>query len=138
MKYTIEEDDFNLDDWDEFDDNRALAVFLIEEIVFLSGSDYLSPFKPRGEDPDKLCRPTCAPLVICNDQFYWACADCEPLPASEIESLYKMWKADPRWGVTKWCCRSRNMRPQIPIVNDMKKEGVWDDELESLPAPEPS
>ncbi len=40
------------------------------------------------------------------------------------------------WGSTKWICIKRKMRPQHPIEDDMKKDGFWCDELESLPVRE--
>ena len=111
-------------------EERAVAFMLLEDIVFISGHDYVAPWDKKQE--------TSAVVVNCNDLFWWATADAEPLPNSEIGNLYKMWKANPQWGVSKWCCLRRQLRPQEPIVRDMKKDGFWDADLEALPPPERS
>lgn len=113
-----------------FDEDTALAILIAEGVCFVSGQDYVAPWS----NTDK----TCAVVVNCNDVFYWASGDAEPLPNSQIEKLYRMWKANKDWGSIKWCCLHRNLRPQVPIVRDMKKDGFWDAELEALPAPSPS
>lgn len=71
-------------------------------------------------------------FVNCNDLFAWACADAETVAWDELEDLYNMWKLDRRWGVDKWCCKKRNLKPQSPIIEDMKKEGAWDEMMELL------
>lgn len=74
--------------------------------------------------------------VNCNDLFYWGCADYEDITLDEIPSLIEEIAKDNRYGNSKWCCFKRGLRPQVPIVELMKKENLWTDELESLPAPE--
>lgn len=113
-----------------FNEELAVAILLANDVVFISGQDYKAPWAPEEK--------SCAVVVNCNDVFYWACADAEPLPQGEIETLYKMWKANPKYGADKWCCLRRNLRPQVPLVEMMKKDGFWDAELEALPAPERS
>jgi hypothetical protein len=75
--------------------------------------------------------------VLCNDIFWWACADMEDISLEEIPTLYDMcYDKDGNrkdWGSSIWACLHRKMRPQHPIEDDMKKAGVWIDELESLP-----
>lgn len=113
---------FTMDDGKEVcHDERALAKLLIEGVLFCSSG-----------------RHTVVLYVLCNDLFYCGCADAENLPMSEIGTLLKMHLKDNTWGVSKWCCRQRKLRPQVPIVEEMKKLGVWDDELEALPTPSPS
>lgn len=73
--------------------------------------------------------------INCNDLFYWACADSEPLPEDDILPFYRAWKAGKD---TEWVCVRRNLRPQVPIVERMKERGEWTDVLEALPAPGPS
>lgn len=71
-------------------------------------------------------------VVNCNDLFAWGCADAQEFLESEILDLYRSWKSG-KWGVSKWCCRKRNQRPQAPIERDMRKDGAWDESMEALP-----
>lgn len=120
----------------EFCDNEtALAVLLVNEVCFINERPYTHNFK---NNPANIDGKTTTVHVNCNDLFYWASSDAEDLPIDEIGNLYRMWKNNPRWGAWKWCCLRANLRPQIPIVKDMKNDGYWDAELEALPAPEPS
>lgn len=121
---------FIIDGVEHCDEDSALGILLQEGVCFVSGQDYLAPWDNR--------RKTCAVVVGCNDLFYWACGDAEELPQDQIEHVYRAWKADPQWGVTKWCCVQRKLQPQVPIVEDMKKDGAWTSELEALPKPEAS
>lgn len=76
--------------------------------------------------------------VLCNDLFWWACADYEEIDYEEIESLWDVWEKDGDRGVMKWCCFKRGMQPQLPIRKRWKADGFWDDELEALKDPGPS
>ena len=118
-----------------FDPREALAELMAEDgMLFLAGT--CGPLmEPEGGDTSN---EPASVWVNCNDNWFWACADAEPLPIQEIESLYNEWKADPKWGSHKWACKRRNLRPQVPIVKAMKKDGTWTDEMEALPAPPPS
>jgi hypothetical protein len=71
------------------------------------------------------------PVINCNDLFWWACADYEAFSYKDVEDLYLASKE--KWGIDKWACKKRGMRPQHPIENDMKKDSVWDKEMEALP-----
>ena len=118
-----------------FEEAEALSEMLATDGVLFIGGRSGPFFGPaEGETDDGHA----AIYVSCNDTFYWACADAEPLPMGEIQELYDMWKADSRYGTTKWACRKRNLAPQVPIVKAMKNAGVWDDEMEALPKPSPS
>lgn len=112
------------------DEQKAIAILLEDDVVFVSGQDYIAPWDPKEK--------TCGIVVNCNDVFYWACADAESLPQSEIRHLYELWLKNKKFGADKWCCLRRNMQPQVPLVKMMKEEGFWDAELEALPKPEPS
>ena len=73
--------------------------------------------------------------VLANDLFMWGAADsCEISSNEELVKLLKMAEQDPDWGVTHWCCIQRNMQPQKPMAEWMKKAGGWNAELEALPA----
>jgi hypothetical protein len=75
--------------------------------------------------------------VNCNDLFWWACAEIEEISLEEIPALYDASYDEngysKPWGASIWACLHRGMRPQHPIEDDMKKAGVWTDELEALP-----
>lgn len=125
------------------DEEKALAVLLNDGVLFSNGREYIT--YPLINDPDRpgkikfdrtkpeTEKETVVLFVNCNDMFWWATADAEPLPHDKISSLYKMHKADKKWGSAKWCCLQRNMRPQDPVMEDMKKDGSWDEQMESLP-----
>lgn len=61
-------------------------------------------------------------LVNCNDLFFWACADAEPLTLDNIAELEKaaedMKAASPNGDYSLahllFCCRMNGMRPQTP------------------------
>lgn len=140
---------FKMSDGEEVcNEELALAILLNEEILFCNERHTaMKPIKvkdgkflpPNPNDPWEVTNESTTVLYVnCNDLFYWGTADAESLPNDEIGKLYKMWKKDGAYGVDKWCCLRRGLRPQVPIVERMKKDGFWDDELEALPAPEPS
>lgn len=123
--------------WEE----RALVSLLLDEVLFANSRKFLDmdtsvgpPYSLDGKPREE----TIVLFVICNDLFYWGCADCECIKMSELPELYRLHSANRAWGSQKWCCLKRKLRPQVPIVTSMKSDGYWDDELEALPAPEPS
>lgn len=127
--WTLTEDDC---EWDFENDGKhemvfetegALALFLINGVVFLNSNWYQ---KDWPEDAQKRT----SVLVNCNDIFAWACADAEPLPYSQIETLYRMFRKDPAEGAAVWCCIQRKEMPQAPVAKDIRKAGIWD--LDSL------
>ncbi len=109
-----------------FDAEQALALLLLNEVVFLGSLWYAE------HSPEHIQEATSV-SVLCSDLFAWGCADAEGLPFKELEPFYKMWKADPRWGVSKWCILRRQMRPQPPIIKRMQDAGVWDEAMQALP-----
>ena len=108
---------------EQCDVETALAVLLAEDEVFCNHREYTDGGETAGK--------TTVVFVICNDLFAWACADAMDLPYNEIGNVYRASKT--KWGISKWCCKQRNQKPQPPIIRDMKKDGVWDDEMEALP-----
>lgn len=127
-------------------EEQCLAQLLMDEVLFCNEREVVEhEFKVVDgkmyhdeTKPIRVGESTTVLFVLCNDLFYWATADGEPLPNSEIGNLYKLHMANKRYGSIKWCCLRRNLRPQVPIVARMKEAGYWDAELEALPAPEPS
>ena len=127
---------FVMDGKEFCDHERALAQLLKAEVLFCNNRlfDPDTWNKPSG----KLEGPTVLLFVNANDVFAWASADAENLTLEEIGPLWKAWKQDKKWGVIKWLCAKRHLRPQRCIVDEMRQGGVWDSDLESLPAPFPS
>jgi hypothetical protein len=112
---------------DEFFDEEVALSELLKNGVLFCNSRYYSLKKDTKSEGE-----TIVLFVICNDVFAWGCADAEDLPLNELENFYKMWEKDKINGPIKWCCLRRNEKPQKPMVDLMKKEGAWDDELEKL------
>lgn len=113
------------DGFEWFDEESALAQLLEDNILFCNSREYNDLFGGKGE--------TIVLFVNCNDVFAWGCADAEDIKLEELPNLYRLWLENKRWGSTKWVCQKRNEKPQEPIENDMKKEGVWDEKMEALP-----
>lgn len=72
-------------------------------------------------------------LCNCNDIFYWACADAEPVKPSDIATLYTLVRDNRHWGAVHWCALKRQMRPQVPVMDSMRKSGGWTPAMEALP-----
>jgi len=101
-------------------DDEALALLMLHEVVMVS---------PRG----KL-------FVLASDTFYWACADAEDLPTwpemedgSPLWNLYDLFRAHGHSGVTIWLVQQRKQRPIAPIVERLKANGLWSDEMDTYP-----
>jgi hypothetical protein len=108
-----------------FEEELALARLLAEGVVHMNSHWFEESW------PDE-AKKTVYLGVICNDIFAWACADSEPLEYAEIQSLYDAWIADKTWGSSKWCAIKRNQKPQMPVIEAMKRDGAWDETMESL------
>lgn len=108
-----------------FDHGQALARLLAEDVLFTNS------FYWEKEWPEA-ARNKAGLFVNCNDIFAWACSDAERLPYDGIQSLYDMWLEDKSWGPAKWCAIQRNQKPQGPVIDAMKKAGVWDERMKAL------
>ena len=122
---------FTINGKESCDEDKILSILLKDGVLFSNEGEI------TGYDGG-IKTHTVVLYVLCNDLFYWACADAEPIRYHEIGQLYKAWEANKNWGTDKWCCMKRNLQPQEPIVEAMKKDGFWDEELEALPIPAPS
>jgi hypothetical protein len=136
MDYDIDLDKTFREKLKDIEDNLYFEGF-DGELIFVeeNGLDYLLTFCDNsfymitGKLEDgKFC---IYPVVNCNDLFWWACSDHEVFDYRDVETLYKVSKE--KWGISKWACKRRGMRPQHPIEDDMKKDGAWDEEMEALP-----
>jgi hypothetical protein len=109
-----------------FVEERALSYLLLEDVLFPNSFPY------AYNEGDKLHPATITLFVNCSDTFAWGCTDGENITLDEIEDLYKMWRASPIYGPTKWVCIKRNEKPMKPLEESMKKAGIWDPKMESL------
>jgi len=120
-------------------DRRNGKEVPVEEnmITVLWENDILYELPVRYVDEEGNKQETIGLYVNCNDVFWWAVADCEPIPYDEIQTLYELCFNEngekKRFGSVIWACLKRGMRPQHPIEDEIKKEGAWTPELESLP-----
>ena len=60
--------------------------------------------------------------VLCNDLFFWACADMEDFELSDLDDFNQSLKESPENGDLLWCCRKRKMRPQQPYYKYFSEE----------------
>ncbi len=111
-----------------FDETLALSQLLADDVLFCNTRDYSFSWGGHTDGGH-----TIVLFANCNDVFAWGCADAEDVGEKDLEDLYRLWYANKKWGAMKWVCMKRNERPQIPIEEDMKKEGVWDEKMEALP-----
>lgn len=88
-----------------FEPSKAVAHLILNEIISIH---------------------TGALIVNCSDVFAWACGDAEPLPFSQIENLYRMWRKDPEFGAEVWCMIQRKQMPQKPVESKIRAAGIWD------------
>lgn len=110
-------------------DSEALALLILEDVVVVLNGG----------------KAGMTVQVMCNDLFYWACADSEPIPPTGFGAdmdrpfwdLYDAYRLRGPAGVTEWCCLRRGMRPQAPIEREMREAGTWTAQLEALPARDP-
>ena len=101
----------------EFDEAHAVSEMLASDVLMLNSHWW----KDAWSDADKKITSI---EVICNDVFVWGTADAEPMNYEDIEPLYKMWMTDRKWGSDKWCAVRRNLKPQQPVIDAMKKNNA--------------
>ena len=110
----------------EFFDDRlhtdeAMALLLLEGYVFmLNANGY------------------CGLYVNCNDTFYYASADAEPLPLigfgedGPFWELYDLVRIYGGLGAIKWSALRRGMVPLETYVREMAEAGLWCEKMEAL------
>jgi hypothetical protein len=77
-------------------------------------------------------KETVAIEVNTSDTFAWGYSNTDPFPNREIENLWEMVQKEGFFGLVRWTCRRDNKQPQQAIIDDMKKAGFWDEEMENL------
>jgi len=110
----------------------ALSLLLLSESVFLMGV--------RHQEQDELISSI---FVNANDFFYYACADCEPLPFCELKEtneyqefkkFYNLVKEHGSLGIYLWLVEKRKMQPIKSRIERLKGANLWKDEYSSYPS----
>ncbi len=67
-------------------------------------------------------------FVLCNDVFYWGCADCEAIESqNDIVLLKSCFEDCEEHAITLYCARRRSMRPQGAMYKYLKgHESIFD------------
>ena len=117
---------------DSFDAEQALVELIVADVFFIFDTKNVF-LEGKDEKPGTITLE-----LNCNDLWYWATADSEPVTVDELPELYRRFKEDKKWGTTKYACVKRKLAPQVPVVKQMQDDGAWDDEMGSLPTPSPS
>lgn len=110
-----------------YNEEAMLSILLHNGYMFANNTTYTTD----RDDEDSTDDTTCL-FINCNDYFHYATSDAESITTDELPELFKMYMKEPKWGVDKWCSKKRNLQPISPVVEHMKKDGVWDDMMESL------
>ena len=108
-----------------FDKEKALARMLAEDVIFLNNHWW-------EDDWPESARKSTSLNVICNDIFAWGYSDAETISYDDIQDVYDAWIANREWGPAKWCAAKRNLKPQAPVIEAMKKAGIWDESMDML------
>ena len=98
-----------------------------------------NPWDPK--ENHTLGEPTTVVFVNTSDVFAWGvadgdsirCSDKADIETNEVYRLLTYALANKKWCYVKYACWKHNLQPQKPIIRDMKKDGAWDDFMESLP-----
>lgn len=70
-----------------------------------------------------------------SDLFAWGYAASYPVGEQDIFGMYEHWLEKRDWlSAVRYFCKKGNQKPQAPIERSMKSLGLWDDEMEALPA----
>ena len=101
------------DGTDHFDTELILAQLLLDGTCVMDDGLF--------DNDSTICA-----LVSCNDLFMWGCGDYEPVRYSQLPELYEIHMADRVWSSDKWCILQRKFFPQPPVLEAMKRAGVWD------------
>ena len=114
-------DEDDLDPDTRFNHEMAIAVLLLDDVIFLN--DYWWMDGESGWPKDACKKPSLN--VNLSDVFGWAVADAEVLNYAEIQSLYDHWVINRTLGPIVWGCNKRAMMPIKPIAKKIREDGVW-------------
>ena len=122
---------------DSFLTNEAISYLMNQEVLFANSRPYVNnPWMPK--EKWETSEETLVLFVSCGDTFAWGGSDAESITyseniGSEIYQLLEYYLENRTYGVTKWVCIKRNQQPQKPLADSMKRDGIWNDIMESLP-----
>ena len=71
---------------------------------------------------------------LTSDLFAWGYADCEEVTDDLLGPLYDAFAKNGHKGMLACLCKREKKRPQWPVEKTWREAGIWDNELESLPA----
>lgn len=103
-----------------FEPERALALLLLKDIVFLNNHWW-----KKDKWPNEACEKFSI-NVNCSDVFALGGADAEELDYEELEDLYNHWEQDNTWGSIIWCIRKRRELPHPIVQKRISEAGKWD------------
>jgi len=102
-----------------FEADDFITLLLIEGYLFTNSYWFMKEWVDSA-------RKKTALFVTCNDIFLWGCADGEEIDYEEFDTLYQYYTKDKIWGVAVWVIKKRNLMPQKPVYDKIKKDGIWD------------
>lgn len=112
--------------WSLFDEwIKKLPPKTIEQITTLTEEDELM-INIMEDNKIRLC-------MICSDVFAWACSDAEEITVEELDEIYAYYEEDPKYGLTYWICKRRQMQPQKPLADRIREAGLWTQKWDDLP-----
>lgn len=83
------------------------------------------------DDDEYKCERMLGVFVNCNDVFVWACAEAQAVPNdSELGKIYELTKKYGDAAGIIWACHRRQIKPQQPMIDSLKKSGQWDETIE--------
>lgn len=102
-----------------YDESEILAFLLAKSVIFAN----TLCFDDESEDQklSDYARKSIGLYVNCNDLFFWGCADAIQLTYFDIVDVYEHYM---KGEVDVWCCKQRNLMPQKPIADGMRKAGI--------------
>lgn len=103
----------------EYDEGEILAFLLTTGVIFpntltLENVD-------EDEKLSNYARRSIGLYVNCNDLFFWGCAESIQLTYFDIKDVYDHYISSE---LDIWCCKQRNLMPQKPIADSMRKAGI--------------
>lgn len=86
---------------DKFRKDSDLALLVLADVGFFNGDEY---------------------LLIVNDTFDYACADCEEVGSEDLGEVTRLFKTYGYGGLTYWVSKKRNEKSNIPQVQSCIEE----------------
>ena len=103
----------------EFEYSSALAILLLEEVVFINDFWWMKNLEKEQRDKFSI-------NVICSDVFGSGGTDSENLDFKELEDLFEHYIKDNLWGSAIWCIKKRKRMPQKSVYDKIQRLNIWD------------